>query len=218
MLASTRRMVSIVILAVIGSVVPSSAQVVVDDFSIAQTVSHTTVLSSTVDEISGAGILGGVRLIRLTQGAVAGSVSGVVSGGALTMSTTTLADLEVWWDGVNDNGFTPTGLGGVDLTNGGQFDRFVLDVTANSLPGDTMRMQIWIDGGNRCEVQFAMPVGQLELPFSTFTTCSGTATPAAASQNAGLILFRTVFRPGAWSFTLGFVQSTPVELLAFSVD
>jgi hypothetical protein len=210
--------VFIAILAAIGSVAPASAQVVVDDFSTDQTVSHSTVSSSTVDEISGSGILGGVRLIRLTQGALAGSVSGVVSGGALTMSTTTQADLEVWWDGVDDNAFTPTGLGGLDLTNGGQFDRFVLDVSANSLPSDTMRLQIWIDGGNRCEVQFAMPVGQLELPFSSFTICSGTADSATASQNAGLILLRTVFRPGAWSFTLGFVQSTPVELQALSVE
>jgi hypothetical protein len=197
---------------------PAAAQLVVDNFSTTQSVSLSTPSSSISQEVSGSGILGGVRMIRLTQGALAGSESGVVSGNTLTLSTTTEADLEVWWDGVDDDAFTPTGLGGLDLTNGGQFDRFVLNVTANSLPADTMRMVIWIDGGNRCEVQFAMPVGMLSLPFASFTSCSGTATPSSASQSAGLVQLRTVFRPGAWSFQLGLVQSTPVELLQFSLE
>jgi hypothetical protein len=145
-------------------------------------------------------------------------LSGVVASDTLTMTTDTPGDLEVWWDGMDDDTFTPTGLGGMDLTSGGMFDRFVLDVTANTRPMDTMRMQIWIDGGNLCEAQFQMPVGMLEVLFSSFTMCSGTATAVTAPQNAGAIFFRTVFQPGAWSFTLGSVASTPVELLSFAVE
>ncbi len=66
MLEARRSVVYIAILITVGSVAPISAQVVVDNFSIDQTVSHSTPLGSTVNEISGSGILGGVRLIRLT--------------------------------------------------------------------------------------------------------------------------------------------------------
>lgn len=201
-----------------SAVIPAIAQLTIDDFAVVQSLNHSTINAGSVSEVSGAGILGGVRMIRLTQGASAGSLSGTVSAGVLTMSTTTLGDLEVWWDGVDDDGFTPAGLGGIDLTGGGSFDHFLLDVTANSLPGDLMRLQIWINGGDRCETQFAMPVGLVVVPFANFSTCTGAATAASASQNAGAVFLRTVLRPGAWSFTLGAVQTTPVSLLDFTVE
>jgi hypothetical protein len=205
-------------LAAVLAPLPAAAQLAVDEFSTDQSVAHSTTLSGTLDEISGLGILGGVRAIRLVQGGDAGALSAEVTGGELTMSTNTLGDLEMWWDGIDDDSFSPTGLGGLDLTSGGQFDRFLLEVTGNTLPGENMRMMIWIDGGNNCEVQFPMPVGMLQVPFASFTTCTGTATPVSASEGAGLIMLRTVFRPGAWTFSLAAVASTPVELLEFSID
>lgn len=208
----------VVLLMIVGSA-PGAGQLVVDDFSADQSANHSAINSSTTNEVGGlTGVLGGVRTLRLTQGASAGALSGVVSGGTLTMTTDTAGDLEIWWDGVDDDSFTPTGLGAMDLTNGGAFDRFRLQVSSNSLPVDSMRMQIWMNGGDRCEVQFAMPSGPLELPFSSFTNCTGAATPAAAAQAAGAVFFGTVNRPGAWTFVLGSVESTPVELLSLSVD
>lgn len=201
-----------------AAVLPAAGQLVVDDFSTTQSVSLSAINGTITSEISGAGLLGGVRAIRLTQGASAGSLAGTVAANTLAMSTTTLGDLEVWWDGVDDDGFTPTGLGGIDLTNGGLRDRFRLQVLTNDRPTELMRLQIWMNGTDRCEAQFQMPTGTLEVLFSAFTSCTGAATTATAPQAAGAVLFRTVNRPGAWSFTLGSVAGAPVELLSFTVD
>ncbi len=212
------RSITLVLLGIVSWAASASGQLMVDDFTVVQSVSNPSTVTTVTDEIAAAGVLGGVRLIRLTNGAMAGTSSGMVSGGALTLATDTESDLEIWWDGVDDDGFTPSGLGGVDLTQGGMYDKFVLDVTANSRPTDAMRLFVWIDGANRCYAEFPMPVGTVEIPFSSLTNCSGTATAATSTTNAGLVQLRTVFRPGAWTFTLGFVESTPVELLDFSVD
>ena len=210
--------VSAVIVSALAAALPAAGQLVVDDFSTTQSVAHSTINTSTTSEIAGAGLLGGVRAIRLAQGASAGLLAGTVAGNTLAMSTTTLGDLEVWWDGVDDDGFTPTGLGGMDLTNGGSRDRFRLQVLTNDRPTELMRLQIWMNGADRCEAQFQMPTGTLEVLFSAFTSCTGAATTATAPQAAGAVFFRTVNRPGAWSFTLGSVQGAPVELIYFAVD
>ena len=207
-----------VMVSAFAAALPAAGQLVVDDFSTNHSVAHSTINTSTTSEIAGAGLLGGVRTIRLTQGASSGFLTGTVASNTLVMSTTTLGDLEVWWDGVDDDGFTPTGLGGMDLTNGGSRDRFRLQVLANDRPTELMRMQIWMTGADLCEAQFQMPTGTLEVLFSAFTSCTGTATTATAPQAAGAVFFRTVNRPGAWSFTLGSVEGAPVELVSFTVD
>jgi len=208
--------VIVVLVATIFSPIAQS-QLVLDDFSTAQSTTNNTGPSSVTDEIAAAGAIGGVRLIRLTNGST-GTSTGSVAGGTITLSTNVDSDLEVWWDGVDDDGFTAAGLGGTDLTSGGSFDRFQLDVTANTRPTEDMRIQVWQSGSMRCEVIFQMPVGIVEVFFSSLTNCTGGATSTSVTENAGLVLLRTVNRPGAWSFTLNFVQSTPVELQVFSVD
>ncbi len=196
----------------------SHAQLVIDSFTTAQTVTHTTGPSTLPDEVSGGDMIGGVRMIRLTNGAAGITSSGTVNttSNELTLSTDGASDLEIWWDGVDNDGFDSNGLAGQDLTMGGMFDRIAFNVVANDRPTEDMRLQVWNADG-RCEAIFTMPVGMVEVLFSSLGSCSGTATVNGVTTSAGLVLLRTVNRPGAWSFTLGPVDATPVELLEFDV-
>ena len=57
--------------------------------------------------------------------------------------------LTVQWDGGDGSGtIDPTGLGGVDFTDGGMFDRFGLDFLSVDQPGLTVELTVYTDGGN----------------------------------------------------------------------
>lgn len=83
--------------------------------------------------MTGAGILGGEREIQVTLlgGSNNGSdVIGSVSSGSFTLDSGATLDTStlITWDGTDgdpNNALNPTGLGGVDLTNGGLDDAFL---------------------------------------------------------------------------------------------
>ncbi|MCP5200425.1 MAG: hypothetical protein H6977_10450 [Gammaproteobacteria bacterium] len=111
----------------------ATAAVLVDDFNTAQTVTSAT---GGVAAVSGPGILGGAREVRLSQ--VDGdSQSFTAAGGIATFSSSAGAsnsDAYVFYDG-RANGVLEwppqgPGLGGVDVLQGELFAKFRLDVTA----------------------------------------------------------------------------------------
>lgn len=195
------------------------AQVDIDDFSTAQgPVTQSDTIGSAATFASGAGILGTHRTLRATLAVnnVGSFATLDVAAGVLTFDANDLSDFSVWWDGEADTTFNGAGLGGVDLTAGSSKDRFVLDVSSNTNTGDQVRLAVWTDGGNRSEVLFTMPTsGTVVLPFASFVVAGGAG---ADFSNVGAVTFSNVLRPGAWRFTVSFLETTPVELQSFEID
>ena len=195
------------------------AQDQIDTFTVAQgPVTQSDTIGSTATFASGAGILGTHRTMRATLGVnnVGSFATLNVTGGQFIFNTNDLSDFIIWWDGEADTSFNGAGLGGVDLTAGSTKDRFVLDVVTNTNTGDEVRLAVYTDGGNRSDTLFTMPAsGTLELPFATFVVATGSG---ADFTNVGAVTLSNVLRPGAWSFTLSFLETTPVELMTFEIE
>lgn len=190
------------------------AQTNIDDFSVAQgPLSHTGSISVLTDFLAGAGMLGGERTMRLTLADAGGTASMEVAGGVWTCSTDAAADFELWWDGTQgDATFNPnSGLGGIDLTAGGK-DTFEFEVISNDL-ADDFRIQIWTSGSEISNAIFTLPTtpGVVSVPFADFT---GTAD----FTDVEAIFFRTVNRPGAWNYSIAFLETTPVALQSFDIE
>jgi len=96
--------------------------------------------------------------------------------------------------------------------DGGTNNAFEFEVLSNSLASD-MRIQIWTSGSMVSNAIFTMPTtpGVVSVPFSSFT---GTGDPT----NVQAVFFRTVLRPGAWTYSISFLESIPVELQSFAVE
>lgn len=94
--------------------------------------------------ITGAGILGGEREVQITlvSGMNDGSVvSSFVSSGSFTLDSgaTLQTSTLITWDGTDgdpNNALNPTGLGGVDMTNGGLDDAFLVEGLFSDQPFD----------------------------------------------------------------------------------
>ena len=115
----------------------AAGTIIIDDFLTAQgplSLTYPADVGTTVSsEVAGAGILGGARDIEvaLVGGSLNGTtISAVVAsfahqqGPGITGTSTTV------WDGTDGNGsvIDYTGLGGVDLTEGGLQDAFELSI------------------------------------------------------------------------------------------
>lgn len=190
------------------------AQTTIDDFSVAQgPLSHTGSIMVLSDFQAGAGILGGERTMRLTLADASGTASMEVAGGVWTCTTDANADFELWWDGTQgDTSFNPNGgLGGIDLTAGGK-DAFEFEVISNNV-ADDFRIQIWTSGAEVSNAIFTLPTtpGVVSVPFADFT---GTAD----FTDVEAVFFRTVNRPGAWSYSISFLETTPVTLQSFDIE
>ena len=93
----------------------------------------------------------------------------------------------ITWDGVAD---TPTGLGGVDLTEGGLSSVFEFDVIMDDFAVD-LTFTVWTDAANWSVGTIALPGGipfnpgqTFVLPYADFTVGGGTG---ADFENVGAI-------------------------------
>jgi hypothetical protein len=188
-----------------------AADLVIDDFSTAQgPVSQGTTFSTANDFVDGAGILQTERNLRVSAGAdvSGGPLTAQVSGGTFTFNRpgATLGQIDMWWDGDNSTAtFSPTGLGGIDLTAGGR-DRFRIPVVSSSSASLQMRIIVWTDGTNLSQRDFTLPTGggTVELLFSSFTVAAGTG---GDFTNVGAIFINTILNTGAWTATLGTLRA-----------
>lgn len=100
--------------------------------------------------------------------------------------------VEAWYDGGNDMAFNPTGLGGLDFTEGGM-NLSVRVAYRYDLPIDFV-VRIYTDGANYSEAifsfagtpGFAVPFNEALIPFAAFVTVAGTG---ADFTNVGALTF-----------------------------
>jgi len=156
---------------------------------------------------SGAGtILGAERNIRISGSSVAGgSITAQASSGQLTITrpSGSTGEVDLWWDGQsNSSSFSTTGLGGADLTAGGNTGFQINSVSSSST---TLRMQIYVySSAGTSHKFFTLPSGSgtIEIPFAEFET-SGFG---ADFTSAGAIYLYTADNSGAWSLTLNSIK------------
>lgn len=179
--------------------------IVVDTFEQAQGPVTLNAAPGTVGSFQdGAGILQTERNIRVSGSSVAGGpISATVSGGQLTVTrpSGSTGEVDLWWDGNNSTEtFSPTGLGGIDLTAGGNTG-FALQTVASSSTSLELQLVVWTDGSNTSRVLFTLPAGAaiLEIPFTDFQVFSGAGANFA---NVGAIYLYTSNNTGAWTLTL----------------
>ncbi len=203
---------------------PALAQpIIIDDFSTdSATVIRVSAGTSTAFD-DGSGILQTERNLRVSGGGFAGgsSIEMAVSSGSMSFTRSagvTGGTLEMWWDGNNNTAtFMPTGLGGINLTAGGQ-NRFVITVDSSTDTSSLMALDVWTDGGNRSTHTFTLPGGggTVTLLYSGFSITAGTG---ANFTNVGAIFLRTADDgTGLWVASINDIRTQPVELMSFSAE
>lgn len=111
--------------------------------------------------------------------------------------------VEVQWDGADGNPTTldAMGLGGVDLTDGGVNDQFLLRIIDNNIGIPSMDITVYTDASNystySLNLGFIFDPQNRYIPFADFTTAAGTG---ADFTNVGAI---------TWTFSAGPSQSGP---------
>ena len=174
------------------------AVIVVDSFETnhsALTLTFPPAGTSASSSASGAGILGGERDVRvsLDSGVIAGNnISTTVSSGFFSYSqdATITGRSEIQWDGADSSStLNPTGLGGIDLTDGGVLSQFLLTVLFDDLPASG-QILVYSDAGNASLLDFNLgglifSTTSFEFNFSSFTPSLGAG---ADFTNVGAIV------------------------------
>jgi uncharacterized repeat protein (TIGR01451 family) len=172
---------------------PAFAQTTVDDFAATQAglISPPVPASSTA---TGAGILGGERDLRVERTAGAGNAAVQVAGGALsfTVDAGTAGEVVAVWDGADGDALSlaPTGLGGVDLTAGGQNGLRLRVSAASGLT--SVVIDVFTDAGRSSRAALVAPaVGSTTdfvFPFESFAPTLGAGADFASVGAISLFL------------------------------
>lgn len=169
--------------------------------------------------VSGAGILGGERELTLTLNptiADGTSLSADVSSGTYNLNKDSTAGsfsyAYIVWDGADATGTVdPTGLGGVDLTEGGSHDAISISVRNNNNPA-TVYVVADSSFGYSSRAALNLPGGissprTFTVPFSAFSTL-GFNGPATFNNIGALQL--QIFSTPAQNLVLDRVQTTSI--------
>ena len=158
----------------------TASAVTIDDFSEDQAILFQGPVGTTGSTQAGAGMVGGERDIEIEVTGASSFHSASVGTGLLNhaQGPSTFGTTTVTWDGVDGDETTldATGLGGVDLTDGGIHNAIAISLFfADS--NAVMDFNVYTDGANASTLQLALPGGAnnelLILPFSDFTTLLG---------------------------------------------
>lgn len=174
-------------LAVLGLATPAWTEVVIDELTTNQaTLTDPPGGASTV-VTAGADILGTSRDLVVRRLAGVGPVSAGVAGGVLSFAVTdttpdTRGEIDLVWDGDNDPlTLDPTGLGGVDLTDGGTAAGIRLSI-ASATAGAHLVLVVHQDADHASRVGRVLPaIGaptSLFISFAELVTVPGALGPA----------------------------------------
>lgn len=201
---------------------PAGAQsIIIDTFETDQSLISVTSNEDLGNFVDGTGILQTERNMRIQTGTVGpgGEVSASVGVGLyiLTRASNANGTVTIWWDGNNSTTtLSQTGLGGVDLTAGGQTRFRVTTGTTNSTT-ESFTMTVYTNASNSSAHIFTLPAvpGTVELLYSNFVVATGTGANFAS---VGAITLSTTDASGFWTPQLDDIRTVPVELQSFSVD
>lgn len=167
--------------------------VLIDDFSTTvQATQATTSRRTNSSSVAAVEAIGGERDFFLQLTSATGTLSldsDDVTPDVLefTASAVAAGRRVVTWDGVDGDGLTldPTGLGGVDLTNGGQ-SRYLKFLAGADHPDGALEIRVYSDATNWSLASVAMPntggaaTATLLIPLDAFVVQAGTGANMAS--------------------------------------
>src|SRR5439155_20006412 len=189
----------------LGGSLSVAGQTVIDDFQKGQTTLARAAAGTDSSAVSGA-MLGGERDVAVTLSSGSSISAGVALGRfRFNQDAGVTGTAEIVWDGVDGNAtsLNPTGLGGVDLTAGGQ-DAFLLGV--NSLD-QAATITFTVYSGTTASSSLILPLpggvtspNYVSIPFNTF----------AGSANFGSVgaIRLDISAPGDATLDLDFLRTT----------
>jgi hypothetical protein len=162
-------------------VAPEARSITIDAWTVDQTTTASSPAGSASTVVTGVGILGGEREISVTR--TSGPVVTMSSGsGSLAYGQIAgaLGTGTVIWDGVDGGGtLDPTGLGGVDFTDGAASTAITIPILFSDLPG-VLRLTAYTDGANWSQAVIGLPgnippdpQSALTVLFSSFSVLGG---------------------------------------------
>jgi len=169
----------------IGSVSTAYSAIIIDTFDTSQSAANVIPFPPVPTSVAGGpGIIGGERDFDLTLLSGPGATlqanfggNSMLEHGQLGSSTATSL---IVWDGPDGDASTldPTGLGGVDLTDGGTLTGILLGLDVNDLVAP-LTLTAYTDAGNFSSATVILPGGVppmifLFVPFLDFVTQAGT--------------------------------------------
>ncbi|MBX3413735.1 MAG: hypothetical protein KF708_13675 [Pirellulales bacterium] len=178
-----RGLLGIFAVVLVAGTAQGAGLVSIDSFDVNQFDQAFGPASSSSSSASGSGILGGTR--EVTAATTAGlpfqrlqaeSNLGNASFFSHSQDSTIIGSTTITYDG-GGVGFNPTGLGGVDITNGGLLDQIGIRVSVNDLPVD-IKLTAYTDGANFSEYTLSLPGGIFSdtdffVNLASFTTAGG---------------------------------------------
>jgi len=163
----------------------SSAQaLIVDTFETPQSMMAASFMTSDSSSVTGTGILGDGRdaVVAWISGPVFAELDIVSGGGGLlsfSLGAKTMGSTSLTWDGNDSNASADdfTGLGGVDLTDGGTANAFEVDVLFDDLAVDVV-VTVWTDATKASAATISLPGGitsstDFSALFASFTPTIG---------------------------------------------
>jgi|CXWL01.1.fsa_nt_gi uncharacterized repeat protein (TIGR01451 family) len=191
-----------------ASSVASAQPLLIDDFSTNQaalTLTFPPAGTNASSSASGTGIIVGERdvQINLTAGVIAGNtMSATVSSGFFSYSqdATIAGATELQWDGFDaDPTLDTSGMGGVDLTNGGVQDAIRVTVAFDDLPV-TVNLRYHSPGGDGSQAVLNLPglifaPTDFIVPFSSFAPIGMTPADVASVGAVSMTIGSAVTAP-----------------------
>jgi hypothetical protein len=156
-----------------------SEAILIDDFSTGQAALVFDPAVSEESQVSGSGILGGERDMVVTRASDFG-IAMAAFGDGLTYvhAASSQGTGLIVWDGADgDSAVDPTGLGGIDFTNGGGEDKVGIPLLASNLPAPIV-LTAYTDGANYSTATVLLPGGvppqqRMSVLFANFAVAAG---------------------------------------------
>ncbi|HSL84311.1 MAG TPA: DUF11 domain-containing protein, partial [Thermoanaerobaculia bacterium] len=205
---------------------PASAQVVIDELTTVQGPLADPGTSSSTATTAGTDVLGLDRDLVVVRSAGAGTVTAEVTGGELTFTApaSTTGELLATWDGqdADATALDPTGLGGVDLTDGGAQGGFRL-VIEEAAAGTYLLVTVYQDADNVSRAARVLPaIGSqtaIFIDFAELVTAPGALGPAdLTAAGAITLLVGGADTDPAPTLVLSQFETAPPAVAALKVD
>ncbi|MEM9597820.1 MAG: hypothetical protein AAGD06_26370, partial [Acidobacteriota bacterium] len=173
------------------------------------------ITQGTDSSVSGGGIIGGERDLSVTRSSGTGDVEAEVVAATARLGFAVAMDTEgeavVTWDGADGSAaLDPSGLPGVDLTEGGNVDALFFSVVS-STAGVTMRLEVFTDGADASTFETTLPAivdpRVYRLPFAGFVAAS-TSVGGADFSNVGAVRLTLSGGSGATAVLQGPIEGS----------
>jgi len=193
------------------------ADIIIDNFDANQSLVANSSTPVAQSSVSDAGILGGERDTRALYQSGPGNVVLEANLGGdkilnFSLAAKTSGGADIVWDGLDgSSALNYTGLGSVDLSDGGVLDRIAIMLGFDDLPV-TLVLEVWTNSDYMSVAQLNLPGGifspvEYELPFTSFVD-SGSSGPADFT-NVGMIVLEIDVQFPSTDLQIDYVKSTP---------